>query len=270
MTWQIITGDSLAILSTLGDVDAAIFDPPYSERVHQSVRTAGRRDLPDVGEKKCRTRRTVDLGFEALSTEVRDAVASWCAKHVRGWSLAFSDVESAHLWQEALSRSGQLTYKRTGAWIRRGGAPQFSGTHPAAGFEAIVMCHRKGRSKWNGGGHAAIYDHPVVANRKGQQGTRYHTAQKPLSLMRELIRLFTNPGDLVLDPFAGVGTTILAAALEGRSAIGIERSAEWAAIARERIESELAGVPYRRHAGNISTMAPAVEDASVPSEEVVA
>ena len=261
--WEIITGDCRDVLPTIGDVDHVAMDPPYGEHVHRSVRTAGRRDLPDVVAKKCRTRRAVDLGFESLGDELRTAVADWAAQHSLGWTLVFSDVESSHRWVEALTRTGELTYKRTGAWIRRGGAPQFSGTHPAAGFEAVVMCHRKGRSRWNGGGHPAIYDHPVVANRKGQQGTRYHTAQKPIALMRELIRLFTDPGDLVLDPFAGVGTTVLACVLEGRRAIGIERSPEWAAIAHERIESELAGVPYRRHAGNIASMAPRSQDQGV-------
>lgn len=254
MTWEIITGDCLGVLQELGDVDHVIMDPAYSERVHRSVRTAARREMPDAQESICRTRRTVDLGFEHLTPELRRAVASWCGAHVLGWTLAFADVEGVSGWVDDLQAAG-LTYKRTGAWIRRGGAPQFSGTHPASGFEAIVMAHAPGRSRWNGGGHMAIYDYPIVCNRKGQQGSRYHPTQKPLELMRELVRLFTEPGDLVVDPFAGVGTTVLACALEGRRCLGIEKKPEWAEIARERITSELAGAPYRRIMGSIAEMA---------------
>lgn len=258
-TWDVITGDCLEVLPTLGMVDALICDPPYSPKVHQSVRTAARRRLPDVKAKVCRTRRTVDLGFEGLTPEVRLGIADWAAHHVRRWSLIFSDVEGVSGWIGDLTRSPLVKYMRTGCWIRRGGAPQFNGLGPASGFEAIVICHAKGRTKWNGGGHMALYDYPVVCNRKGQQGTRYHPTQKPLALMRELVRLYTDPGDLVVDPFCGVGTTVLACALEGRRCIGIERSPEWADIARERVACELAGTPYRRVLGSIAEMAESVK-----------
>ena len=53
--------------------------------------------------------------------------------------------------------------------------------------------------------------------------------------MRWLVRLVTPPGGCVLDPFAGSGTTGIAATLEGFSFIGIEREAEYAEIAKARI-----------------------------------
>lgn len=58
---------------------------------------------------------------------------------------------------------------------------------------------------------------------------------KPLALMRWLVRLVTPPGGLVLDPFAGSGTTLIAAHQEGFRALGIEREAEYVKIARARI-----------------------------------
>jgi len=214
--------------------------------------------MPDAQASKCRTRRTVDLGFEGLSPELRREVASWCGAHVLGWTLAFADVEGVAGWQTDLEGAG-LRYRRTVPWVRRGGAPQFSGTHPASAFECIVCSHAPGRFRWNGGGHARIYDYPIVCNRKGQQGSRLHPTQKPLEMMREIVRDFTDPGDLVVDPFAGVGTTVLACALEGRRCIGIEQKPAWADIARERVTSELAGVPYRRVLGSIAEMAERVK-----------
>ena len=58
---------------------------------------------------------------------------------------------------------------------------------------------------------------------------------KPLALMRWLVRLVTPPGGVVLDPFCGSGSTGCACAIEGFDFIGIEREAEYVAIAEARI-----------------------------------
>lgn len=62
-----------------------------------------------------------------------------------------------------------------------------------------------------------------------------HPTVKPIALMRWLVRLVTPPGGTVLDPFAGSGTTGAAAVLEGFDFVGIEREAEYVAIAEARI-----------------------------------
>jgi DNA modification methylase/NAD-dependent dihydropyrimidine dehydrogenase PreA subunit len=62
-----------------------------------------------------------------------------------------------------------------------------------------------------------------------------HPTVKPIDLMRWLVRLVTPPGGRILDPFAGSGTTGIAAALEGFDFIGIEREPEYCEIARARI-----------------------------------
>jgi site-specific DNA-methyltransferase (adenine-specific) len=65
----------------------------------------------------------------------------------------------------------------------------------------------------------------------------HHPTVKPLALMRWLVRLVAYPGDTVLDPFTGSGTTGVACAEEGREFVGIEREAEYVEIARRRIEA---------------------------------
>lgn len=62
-----------------------------------------------------------------------------------------------------------------------------------------------------------------------------HPTVKPIDLMRWLVRLVTPPGGTVLDPFAGSGTTGCACVLEGFDFVGVEREAEYLAIARARI-----------------------------------
>ena len=63
-----------------------------------------------------------------------------------------------------------------------------------------------------------------------------HATVKPIELMRWLVRLLSRPGQVVLDPFLGSGTTAIACVLEGREWIGVEKDEDYARIARARIE----------------------------------
>jgi len=63
----------------------------------------------------------------------------------------------------------------------------------------------------------------------------HHPTVKPVALMRWLVRLVARPGDVVVDPFAGSGTTGVACVMEGREFIGIDQDAEYVEIARRRI-----------------------------------
>jgi site-specific DNA-methyltransferase (adenine-specific) len=75
-------------------------------------------------------------------------------------------------------------------------------------------------------------------NRKDQPPrtlTNSHPTVKPLALMRWLVKLVTPPGGLVLDPFTGSGTTGIAAVLEDRSFLGIERESDYVDIACARL-----------------------------------
>lgn len=67
----------------------------------------------------------------------------------------------------------------------------------------------------------------------------HHPTVKPLALMRYLIQMVTPPGGIVLDPFAGSGSTLVAAAELGFGAIGIELSEEYAEIAARRVDHAL-------------------------------
>lgn len=64
-----------------------------------------------------------------------------------------------------------------------------------------------------------------------------HPTQKPLELMRWLVLTYTNPGELVLDPFAGSGSTLAACFETGRRAVGIEKEEKYIKTMQERIEN---------------------------------
>ena len=72
----------------------------------------------------------------------------------------------------------------------------------------------------------------------GNPQNRIHLTEKPLQLMQDLVKI-TEPGGHILDPFAGSGTTVLAAVKEGYDATGIEVTDVYADLARKRLETEL-------------------------------
>lgn len=230
-------GEYTEVLPTLSDVDHVICDPPYSAHVHGSARSQRMVSANDRGGKYgADVRRNVVLGFDHLTPEDRAFLAEQFARLARRWVLVFSDTESAHLWREDLEAVG-LDYVRTGAWIKTGSTPQFSGDRPATGFESITIAHPTGRKRWNGGGKHAVWNHSIVLNRSGKD-PRLHTTQKPLNLMRDLVLQFTDPGDVVLDATAGSGTTGVAAKREGRKAILIEQDEEYCEKTARRLAQE--------------------------------
>jgi DNA modification methylase len=81
-----------------------------------------------------------------------------------------------------------------------------------------------------------LWECPVLNNSKTEQ--RIHTTQKPLRLMLDLVGDFSDEGDTVFDPFAGSGTTLVAAKRLGRRAIGIEIDEQECEKAAKRIEGE--------------------------------
>lgn len=66
-------------------------------------------------------------------------------------------------------------------------------------------------------------------------GNNLHPTQKPVTSLLPLVMTFSNPGDIVLDPFAGSGSTALAARIAGRKYIGIELDAHYGNLARKRL-----------------------------------
>lgn len=86
------------------------------------------------------------------------------------------------------------------------------------------------------GGGITSSDHPETASGGGDRLARnIHPTVKPVELMRWLVKLVTPIGGSVLDPFMGSGTTGMACAYEFRPFVGIEREAEYVAIAESRI-----------------------------------
>lgn len=228
---EIYHGNCRDVLPLLTSVDVVIADPPYSEHTHkkQWIGAALTKGKARNGTK------FKELGFEHLDDETLQIVAQQCARLARRWSLVFSDLEGICAWREGFMDAG-LEYVRTCIWDKVDSAPQFTGDRPSAGAEAIICAHPMGKKEWNGGGRRNVFRHPVNGP---NQGSKPHPSTKPESLMRELISLFTNPNELILDCFMGSGSTLRAAKDLGRRAIGIEVEEKYCRVAMERLQQDI-------------------------------
>jgi site-specific DNA-methyltransferase (adenine-specific) len=211
--WDLRLGDCLAEggLASLPDasVDHVICDPPYESEAHTLQRQVKSGDGRQILSKP--------ISFAAIDEGTRAAFAGHAGRVARRWVIAFCQAEAVAPWRQALVYGG-LTYKRSAIWVKRDAQPQLSGDRPAMGYESIVLAHTPGRSRWNGGGKTGLYD--FLRNQYCGQREHYHETEKPLGLMEQLIADFTDPGELVCDPFAGSGTTGVACIRLGRASSG--------------------------------------------------
>lgn len=248
--WAVVCADNAEVLPTLPDRSVAhvITDPPYSEHVHRKQWISSA--LTEAGDKRTSSQHK-EIGFAALTAAEACMVAGEIFRLSSRWALLFCDIEeSLPLWRAELSTAG-LDWVRACIWDKVDSSPQFSGDRPASACEAIAVAHQPGRKKWHGGGRRNLFTFAVNAER----GDKPHPTTKPVPLMLELVELFTDPDEIILDPFCGSGTTGVAALRLGRRFIGIEKDARYAAIARERIEAETKGLTLRdARAGQLSLL----------------
>lgn len=220
-------GDCRDLLREPDAADVIITDPPYDRTTHRGARTA-----KSLGAS------TID--FDSMDADELVALADQFCAAAKRWVVMTCD------WQHAARLASISTNLiRLGVWVKPNAAPQFTGDRPGMGWEAVAVLHRRGRKRWNGGGHHAVWHCPV--ERGG------HPTQKPVRLVEEWVRLFSEEDETVLDPFMGSGTTGVACVRHGRRFIGVERDPKYFDLACRRIESAIsepalfAPMPLRRN-----------------------
>jgi DNA modification methylase len=207
----LLLGDAFEILPALDPVDVIITDPPYGPKTHAGAFTL----------KTGRPAPLVD--FDSITEEQFTAFCSHAVVLARRWVILSCEWR----YMVGLEKAG-LPLVRFGIWHKPNGKPNFFGDGPGTGWEAIAILHRKGKKRWNGGGHHAVW----VCN--VEQGE--HPTQKPLPLLLDWVCKFTEPGETVLDPFMGSGTTGVACTKLGCKFIGIEQRPDYFELACQRIE----------------------------------
>jgi DNA modification methylase len=217
-------GDCREILPTLEGVRHIITDPPYEDELHKAMGSIRRNDGREMVQ---------DLGFEGINA-TREDIAAAIVKAAEGWLIVFTLAEGVRAWRDPIQAAGGK-WDTTLAWIKPDASPRFNGQGAARGFEcAVTAWCGKGYRSWNAGGKRGIYTHCVNVGRQGE-----HPTEKPLSLMAEILRDYTKPGELICDPFCGSGTTGVAAVKSGCQFVGIERDEKWFDLSRRRIQAAI-------------------------------
>lgn len=212
-THRIIAGDCLRWLPRLASESAHLIctDPPYGVGYRSwSDETVANDDAPFIWWLREAWRVCRSPG----------ALACFCRWDVQDtWKMAIEaagfTVKGQVVWDKIVHTCGDTRSTFGPAheviWFATKGRWSFPGRRPKS-----VLTHRRRL-----GSHV--------------DPTRTHPTEKPVPLMRELIEHLTAPGDLVVDPFCGTGSTIVAAKQLGRSAIGIELERHYTLIARSRV-----------------------------------
>lgn len=208
---RLLLGDSRLILPALeaDSVGVAITDPPFGAQTHAGAQTGANGGIKLVHFDSMTAKEIGDI-FQDLATRI-----------VKRWVVATIE------WRHALELESREILIRLGVWVKPNGAPQFTGDRPGTGWEAVAICHREGRKRWNRGGHHATWIHNKISGE--------HPTQKPLGLIAEWVEAFSDDGETILDPFMGVGTTGVACVKTGRPFVGIEIDPTYYEIACRRI-----------------------------------
>ena len=225
-------GDCREVLTHIDIFDHCVTDPPYFRDVYLRMRKPDSSDgnrKHKIKNGDCLTAMKNGAIGQMDETIVQEVSLLIAQKLVR-WAIVFSDAESTHIWRTHLTDFG-LRYVRTGAWIKPDAMPQMTGDRPGVGFEPCTICHSANAMQWNGGGHHATWTHNTTRGAERPD----HPCPKPLGLMIEIVRQFSDHGEIICDPFMGSGTTGVACARLGRRFIGIELDPRYFDIACERI-----------------------------------
>jgi site-specific DNA-methyltransferase (adenine-specific) len=219
-------GDCRDMLAAMPDrsADCVITDPPYSQNTHTNARI---NSTDGKGARNNHVIAGLRRDFGHITAEDLSDALTQCGRITRGWVIATLDYHHAFTYET--NPPVGLRLMRLGVWLKTDPMPQISGDRPALGWETIAYLHRTDhRSTWNGGGKHGNWH-------GGKEQAGLHPTAKPVAMVANWVRLFTNPGDTILDPFAGSGTTLRAAKDEGRKAIGVEIDERYCEVIAKRL-----------------------------------
>lgn len=224
------------VLATLAadSVDLILTDPPYnvSRRNGRDNTTAGR--LP----RKDGTFRKVRNNFGAWDWDWQPG--PFLSEAVRVLRPGGSLIAFTSEFVLADYLTSGLDHRHLSFWRKTNPVPAFTKNYVRA-VEMLIWQTKGGKWTFNAGGYT-----PNVFEVAGVSGfstvnngeARVHPTQKPLRLIERLVEIHSNPGDLIVDPFMGSGTTLEAAKKHGRRCIGVELDEEgqdWCGHAVRRI-----------------------------------
>ena len=246
----ILQGDCIAEMARLPDkcVDMIFADPPYNLQLGGDLfRPEGSRvDAVDDEWDKFESLTTYDNftrdWLEQARRILKDNGTIWVIGSYHNIYRVGSLLQDADFW-----------ILNDIVWRKTNPMPNFRGTRFTNAHETLLWCAKdeKARYTFNYRAMKALNDDlqmrsdwllPICSGGervKGDGGGKAHPTQKPEALLYRILLACTKPGDVVLDPFFGTGTTGAVARRLGRSWIGIERESSYVKVAKTRINSTL-------------------------------
>lgn len=226
---KLIHGDSLEKLKELDDksVDALITDPPY-----------GTNDK--YGKNIKRGNHNTDFGTIEWDKSLPLEFLNECYRVMKDdtWGFIFTDKKEITTIWNYLETVG-FSPRNTFYWIKTNKAPTPRKNFKSSIETAVVFTKGRTTIKWTGGGNQNNYfECPFVIGKEKVN----HPTQKPVKLIKHIINLVSNEGDVILDPFIGSGTTAVAALELNRDFVGIEIDDNNIDISKNRIEEVIKNI----------------------------
>lgn len=213
-------------LADIGEVDAVICDPPYGARTHAANANNTRFNMNGHAPRR-------NLTYTHWDVEDVQAFVSHWSPLCKSWFCAMTSDDLIPAWQTAFTDCGRLSFAPVPCLYHR---PRMQGDGPGSGTVYLMVARPRQKRFFSWGSLPCWYG-PIMAPRATDPD--HHIGGKPLSIMLEIVRDYTRPGDLVVDPTAGGATTLIAAHTLGRRAIGAEMDPVTAAKAQARIDRHL-------------------------------
>lgn len=224
---QCVNVGAIELLTAIpaGSVGAVITDPPFFVNVGRAENWS--KDC-GMGADPWSEVSTVD---EAIKWTIPHAQQMLRVLRPGGAAVVMGGSQSLAAWEVAASRVGL-------SWMAELTVLWNTGKPRARNFGSLTTSIRwyikpGARHSFNSGEARAIFSNVIVC-RKIPVEKREHPAQKPVELTTFLVSLLTNEGDMVVDPFAGAGSTLVSAALTDRRWLGSDLEAKYCGIAERR------------------------------------
>lgn len=240
-------GDSLKLLSEMptGSVQAVITDPPYSSG------GLTRADRTNVGVSSKYVVEGTAKSYPEFFGDNRDqrSFVYWCTLWLAecwrlttagGYLFTFCD------WRQLPAMTDAI---QAGGWVWRGIVPwdKTEGSKPQRGWFRhqceYILCATKGSMGQEQTREVSVCA-PGLFRQKVNPAEKWHTTGKPVEVMQFLMQVLPK-GSVILDPFAGAGSTLIAARNLGFQSIGIELSAEYCERIRARLAQDV--IPLEAH-----------------------
>ena len=225
--------DALTFLKQIPDnfVDLIVTDPPYNVSQNKNMKFNGRVIVKNFGDW--------DFGFDPkpILAELRRVLKP------TGQIYVFCGTEQIPIYMQEFIE--KWFFRNLLVWCKTNPAPRLSKTNYLFANEYIVYAIKeKGKpslSTFNFSSQSTMHNTFITGSLQGKErlrgkdGIAIHPTQKPLAILKKLIEVSSKPGDIVLDPFMGVGSTAVAAKELERRFIGSEINQKYIESANKRI-----------------------------------